>query len=333
MRDQRAVIVDQTLMILVKRGVDQETIDEVKTRLEVELAKCEVYKRCTDLATVDRSPFEYLKEFLDVKRIEGKSEKTIERYKYEASRILFYCRKPLNEITTNDLRVYLDWRKRNGSKELSNRTIDNTRKAISPFFAWLTAERIIPYNPCLALHQIKYRKTVRTAYSQVEMQKLREACKSSRDTAMIDWLETTGCRVGEVETARLSDIDWNELSCIVAGKGDKERKVYFNTVTAMHLKKYLSERTDMVDALFVNRSGKPLTIGGIQQAIARIGKRAGVVKTHCHRFRHTLATNLSTKMPIIEVAEILGHEDISTTQIYCHADPTAVMADYKKAMA
>ena len=128
-------------------------------------------------------------------------------------------------------------------------------------------------------------------------------------------------------------IDWSARSCIIIGKGDKERTVYFDDVTAMHVQMYLNTRNDVLDALFLSRTGKPLTVGGIQQAVKRIGNRAGLVKVHCHRFRHTLASNLATKMPITEVADILGHDDISTTQVYVHSDPTTVASDYRRAMA
>ena len=207
------------------------------------------------------------------------------------------------------------------------------RKYYSSFFKWLTAERIIEWNPCLALHQIKYKKTVRKVYSSVEMQKLREGCSSIRDTAMVDWFATTGCRVGEVSTSRIDNIDWNDRSIIVTGKGDKERRVYFDEITAMHLQQYLANRKDFSPALFVGKGGKPLSIGGIQQAVKRIGDRAGVSKTHCHRFRHTLATYLAAKMSVAEVATILGHENLSTTNTYVHTDPTSVKANYKMAMA
>lgn len=334
MRDKRASITQKIMMSLVKNNVSQNIIDETRTLLEVELAKCEVYDRCTDLAVVDLGPLKYLSDFLDTKKIEGKSDGTITRYRYEISKLLFYFHKPLKDYTTDDLRVYLDYRKHNGKyrKVLSNRTLDGMRKCYSSFFKWLTAERIIDWNPCLALHQIKYKKTVRKIYSSVEMQKLREACNTLRDTAMVDWFASTGCRVGEVESAKLSQIDWNERSIIVTGKGDKERKVYFNAVTAMHMEQYLVTRSDQTDSLFVGRGGKPLTIGGIQQAVKKIGRKAGVVKTHCHRFRHTLASFLATKMPVAELATILGHNSIETTQIYVHTDPTSVMANYRMAM-
>ena len=333
MQDQRSIITQKICMTMIQHGADQELIDAVRDQLEVELAKCEVYERCTAVALVDNTPYQYLLQYLNVKRIEGKSSGTIARYKYEIERLLWYCHKPLKEITANDIRLYLDYRKHSGKKELSNRTLNNMRQVFNPFFAWLTAEDIIAKNPCLAVHQIKYRKTVRTLYSPTDLQKLREACSCIRDTVLIDWLISTGCRVEEVATTKLSMIDWNERSCIIVGKGNKERKVYFDAVTAMHMQLYLNTRKDMSDALFVSRSGSPMTKSGIQQAVKRIGQRAGVMKVYCHRFRHTLASNLAAKMPVTEVAAILGHDDISTTQVYVHSDPAAIAADYRRAMA
>ena len=320
-------------MALVRRNADQETIDEVRSLLEVELAKCEVYERCTAVAVLDDSPRQYLKQYLAMKRIEGKSEKTIERYRYEIERLLWYLNRPLEDITANDIRLYLDYKKNSGKKPLSNRTLNNMRQVFQPFFAWLTAEDIIVKNPCLSVHNIKCRKTVRSAYSKTDLQKLRETCDTIRDTAMIDWLTSTGCRVQEVSTTRLSMINWHDRSCVVIGKGNKERTVYFDDITAMHLQMYLNTRQDVVDALFVGRNGSPLTVSGIQQAVKRIGDRAGIAKVHCHRFRHTLASTLAVKMPITEVADIMGHDDISTTQVYVHSDAGSVAADYKRAMA
>lgn len=335
MMDHRTVITNKILMTLIKHDVNQTIIDKIRNQLESELSKCEVYPRCTDLVTVDMAPLEYLNQFLNVKMIEGKSDGTIERYKYEISQLLFYYHKPLTEYTTNDLRNYLDHRKHNGKlkKVLSNRTLDGMRSCYSSFFAWLTSERIIESNPCLALHKIKYLKSVRTSFSQVDLQKLREACVTIRDTAMIDWLISTGCRVAEVANTKLSLINWHERSCIVIGKGGKERTVYFNDITAMHVQMYLNTRSDVVDALFIGRNGDPLSKRGIQNAIKKIGEAACVPKTHCHRFRHTLASNLSSKMPILEVSKILGHSSISTTQIYCHANQEAIQSDYRRIMA
>ena len=334
MRDTRSIITEKVMMTLVKHGVSTEIISEAQTQLEIELAKCEVYERCTEIATIDSTPFQYLQQFLNTKKIEGKSEGTINRYKYEIEKLLWYYHKPLNEFTTNDLRVYLEYRKKTGTykKELSNRTLDGMRKCYSSFFKWLTAEKIIPWNPCLSLHKIRYKKTVRKTYTSVEMQKMREACETDRDTAIVDWFASTGCRVGEVSTTSIGDIDWNDKSVIVTGKGDKERQVYFDDVTAMHLQQYLVNRKDSCTALFVGRNGDPLSVSGIQQAVKKIGERAGVEKAHCHRFRHTLATYLVTKMPITEVASILGHEDISTTQIYITNSRENAKANYKLAM-
>jgi site-specific recombinase XerD len=334
-RDIRSIIVDKLMLTLIKRGVDPEIVREVKLQFEVELSKYEVQDRCTEVATVDTSAFQYLNQYLDTKRIEGKSENTINRYQYEISRLLWYYHKPLHEFTTDDIRMYLDYRKRNPvhKEAITNQTLDSIRKCYSAFFRWLAAERIIKWNPCLAVHKIKYKKTVRKSFTAVEMQKIREACNNPKELALIDWLSSTGCRVAEIASARTDLIDWNEKSIIVTGKGDKERKVYFNDVTCMHLQEYLMGRKDQTVALFAGRGGRPMSTVSIQQTLKRIGERAGVANVHCHRFRHTFATYMSSKMPITEVAALMGHDDISTTQIYVHSDPTKVMANYRSAMS
>ena len=333
-RDMRSVIVDKIMMTMAKYNIPQEAAYEVKAQLEVELSKCEVYQRCTEITTINTTAFQFLQQFLDTKRIEGKSEGTIERYKTEVGKLLWYYHKPLDEYTTQDIRLYLDYRKRNGKykETVSNRTLDGIRKCLSSFFKWCAAEQIIPHDPCLSIHQIKYKKTVRKVFSAVEMQKLREACKDIRELTLIDWLFCTGCRVAEVASSRRDMIDWNERSIIVTGKGDKERKVYFNEVTAMHLQEYLNSRTDVCVALFVSSRGNPMTVPSIQQTVKRIGERAGVANVFPHRFRHTFATYMAGKMSVIEVANLLGHNDISTTQVYCHANPAQIANNYRNAM-
>lgn len=332
--DKRDLITQKVLMVLVKNNVEQEIIDETRAILEVELDKCEVYERCTDIVTVDTTPIWYLKQFLDIKRIEGKTDKTIKRYKYEIEKLLLDLKKPLKDISTSDIRVYIDNRKlgKGTGRQLSNRTLHGMISCYSSFFKWLVVENVITSNPCTAVGSIKYKKKVRKIFSTTELQRMREACDSLRDIALIDWFISTGCRVGEVSGAKLSDIDWNTKSILVIGKGNKERTVYFDDVTSMHLQKYILSRKDSCDRVFVNRSGNPLTVGGVQQIVKRIGRRAGIDDAHCHRFRHTFATYLVSKIPITDVAEIMGHESISTTQGYVSSDNDSVMTNYRRVM-
>lgn len=334
MRDVRSTITQNVLMSLYRHDVGQDALDEAQAVLETQLDKYDLSPRCTELAVLDDSAFAVLTDYLNCKRIEGRSEKTLIRYRYELEKMLMYFRKPLTEYTTADIRGYLDYREKNGvyRQRISKTTLDGMRRIYSSFFAWITAERIIEWNPCLAVKPIKHKKTVRKPYTSIEIQKIREACKTSRDTAMIDWFLSTGCRIAEVANARLTDIDWQTKTCVVTGKGNKEREVYFTDVVAMHLTEYISQRTGMCSALFQTSRGNPLTIAGIRAAIKRIGERAGVLKVIPHRFRHTFASILCTKMPLVEVSFLMGHEDVSTTQVYCHIDPATIKANYNSVM-
>lgn len=326
--DIRASIIDNITMEL-RSIVSMETLNFVTDRLTIELQKYEVTERCTDVAVVDNSPFAALNHFIATKRIEGIAETTLKRYKDENWKLLSFLRKPLEEITTYDLRFYLSV-KRQGNT-LSNRTLDGMRRCYSTFFAWLTAEGLISKNPCLALAQIKYRKQVKKPFSAVELEKIREVCTKKRDLALVDFLYSTGCRVSEVSNLTISDVDFEKQELIVVGKGNKERTVYLTDVAAMRLKEYLESRTDYSDALFLGKGNRPFQKNGIEAMLKRLGEAAGVENVHPHRFRRTLATNLLDRgMNIQDVAEVLGHADLKTTQIYCYISKQNVKASYSK---
>lgn len=215
---------------------------------------------------------------------------------------------------------------------MSNRTLDGMRRCYSSFFSWLDAEEIIPHNPCAGIKQIKYKKDVKKPFSAVDIEKMRNACSSNiRDLALIDFLYCTGCRVSEVARLNISDINFEALECVVIGKGNKERYVYLSEVAAMHLREYLDSRQDDYEALFAGKGTERLQKNGIEAIVKNIGKKAGVDNAHPHRFRRTLATNLLDRgMNIQDVAEILGHADLKTTQIYCYISKKNVKAAYCK---
>lgn len=240
-----------------------------------------------------------------------------------------FLKKPLQEVTTYDLRFYLSMcRQKN---HVSNRTLDGMRRCLSSFFGWLSAEGLIGRNPCAALSQIKYKKTVKKPFSATDLEKLRKACESIRDLALVDFLYSTGCRVSEVSKLDISDIDFERMECTVLGKGNKERIVYLSPVATMHLQEYLAERKDVSNALFTGKGGKRLEKNGIEVVVKKLGKVAKVENAHPHRFRRTLATNLLDRgMNIQDVAAILGHADLKTTQIYCYISQSNVKAAYNK---
>lgn len=290
-----------------------------KNRLEdllmAELNKYEVQERTTDLVVRDGTAEGLLRKFLATKRIEGKSENTLEHYSRTLHIFLLKLDRRLYEVTTFDLRYYLAAYKE--KKKVSNRTLDNVRKVLSSFFGWLADEGFIAKNPCRSLKQIKYDKVIRKPFSKEEMEKLRTACTNLRDLALVHFLYSTGCRVSEVVMTDIQDVDLESRELVVYGKGGKERIVYLTEVATMYLEQYISQRTDSSKALFIGKGSKRIQKNAIESIVRNLGKGAGVRNVHPHRFRRTLATNMiNNGAPIQIVQAILGHEDIRTTQVY-----------------
>lgn len=326
--DIREIII-RAVVTALQEQVSEEVINTVQDVLVLELNKYEVQERCTAVTVSDNSAEGLLKRYVATKRIEGLSDSTLRRYAEENLKLIQFLQKPLYEITTYDLRFYLSYRRQQG--RVSNRTLDGMRRCFSSFFGWLSAEGLIGRNPCSALAQIKYRKQVKRPYSATDMEKLRKACENIRDLALLDFLYCTGCRVSEVSRLDIADIDFEQKECVVLGKGNKERTVYLSEVAAMHLQEYLSTRKDMSEALFVGKGSGRLTKNGIEARLKQTGKAAGVENVHPHRYRRTLATNLLDRgMNIQDVAQILGHADLKTTQVYCFISQVNVKAAYRK---
>lgn len=324
--DIRTSIIRKVTAELQNR-VSSDVVNLVTDILVIELQGYDVRERCTQVAVVDNGPEKILKKFIATKRIEGIAESTLRRYADENWKLLNFLQKPLDEITTYDLRFYLSLRRQQG--KVSNRTLDGMRRCYSSFFSWVAAEGIINRNPCAALAQIKYRKQVKKPYSAVELEKIRAACMNKRDLALVNFLYATGCRVSEVSRLDISDVDFENKECVVVGKGNKERTVFLSDVAKMHLQEYLLFRDDFETALFLGKGTKRLSKNGIEAMLKRVGEVAGVENVHPHRFRRTLATDLLNRgVNIQDVAEILGHADLKTTQIYCYISKENVKAAY-----
>lgn len=271
---------------------------------------------------------DYLKEFLSAKTIEGCSKKTIERYEYILNRMFKDIQVSIRSITVFHLRQYLASERERG---ISDRTLDGYRSVFSSFFSWLYNEGLIDKDPSSNLGIIKCAKVVRKSISDVEFELLKAACSTIRDRAIVCFLMSTGCRISELCSLNRRDIDYTQLRCKVLGKGNKERIVYIDTVTAMNLKKYEKDREDLSDALFVGKNSDRLTPGGIRRMLNETAKKAGLKEIHPHKFRRTLATNLIEHgMPIQDVARILGHENLDTTMKYVCMNDELVHASYKK---
>ena len=274
---------------------------------------------------------DYVNKFISAKRIEGCSEKSLFYYENTINAMLSGINKNIKHIITDDLRLYLtEYQKKN---EISKVTLDNIRRILSSFFSWLEDEDYILKSPARRIHKVKATLCIKNTYSDEEIELMRDVCQNERDLAIIDMLASTGMRVGEMVNLKRSDIDFQERECVVLGKGDKQRTVYFDARTKIHLQKYLDTRADDNDVLFVSLrdKSKPLGIGGIENLIRNLGKDAGINKAHPHKFRRTLATGAIDKgMPIEQVQQLLGHKRIDTTLMYAMVKQSNVKASHRK---
>lgn len=273
----------------------------------------------------------YLEMFLMAKRIEGCSERTIAYYKVTAEKMLSNITKPLRKMSTEDLRSYLSfYQSQNGCSKI---TVDNVRRNLSSFFSWLEEEDHILKSPIRRIHKIKSKTTVKETITDENIEKLRDGCVEVRDLAIIDLLYSTGIRVGELVNLDIEDINFEERECIVYGKGDKERKVYFDARTKLHLQLYLQSRNDDNRALFVTLD-KPharLKISGVEIRLRKLGRKLNMERIHPHKFRRTMATRAIDKgMPIEQVQKLLGHQQIDTTMQYAMVNQTNVKMSHRK---
>lgn len=276
----------------------------------------------------------YLAMFLNAKKIEGCSERTLSYYKTTVEKLLDGITDPIRKVTTDDIREYLA--NYQGLNDCSKTTIDNIRRNISSFFTWLEEEDYIIKSPMRRIHKIKTTKTVKEVISDEEIEKMRDKCKNLRDLAIIDLLYSTGIRIGELVRLNIDDIDFEERECIVFGKGDKERRVYFDAKTKIHLTDYINSRFDTNPALFVTLDApyNRLQISGIEIRLRRLGRELGINKVHPHKFRRTMATRAIDKgMPIEQVQKLLGHSQIDTTMHYAIVNQTNVKVAHRKFIA
>ena len=259
----------------------------------------------------------YLSMFLNAKKIEGCSERTLSYYKSTVEKLLWSIDESIRKVTTDDIRGYLaNYQCLNNC---SKTTIDNVRRNISSFFTWLEEEDYIIKSPMRRIHKIKTVKTVKEVISDEEIEKMRDGCRNLRDLAIIDLLYSTGIRIGELVRLNIDDIDFEERECIVFGKGGKERRVYFDAKTKIHLLGYINSRSDTNPALFVTLDApyNRLKISGIEIRLRRLGRELGINKVHPHKFRRTMATRAIDKgMPVEQVQKLLGHSQIDTTMHY-----------------
>ena len=321
---------EEKIVILLNEMSEYLSIPQMKKLQEVVL---KIFSE-NEADKQEISNVEFLKMFLDAKRIEGCSERTIQYYQVTVEHLLSQIETSVRKITTEEIRTYLaDYQKINGC---SNVTVDNIRRNISSFFSWLEEEDYILKSPMRRIHKIKTKTVVKNVITDEGIEKLRDSCKEIRDLAMIDLLYSTGIRVGELVNLNIDDIDLEGRECVVYGKGDKERRVYFDAKAKVHLKEYISERKDQNHALFVTLDAPHdrLKISGVEIRLRQLGRRLELERIHPHKFRRTMATRAIDKgMPIEQVQKILGHSQIDTTMQYAMVNQSNVKNSHQKYMS
>ena len=269
--------------------------------------------------------------FIAAKKVEGCSDKSIFYYKSTIINALKRIDKEVVHVTTDDLRSYLnDYQSESGASKV---TVDNIRRILSSFFSWLEEENYIVKSPVRRIHKVKVGKTVKETYTDEALEQMRDHCSNARDLALIDLLASTGMRVGELVRLNRDDIDYQNRECIVTGKGDKQRKVYFDARTKIHLQKYVNSRTDTNEALFVSLLAPydRLQISGVEIRLRQLGRELNIPKVHPHKFRRTLATMAIDKgMPIEQVQHLLGHQSLDTTLQYAMVNQNNVKLSHHK---
>ena len=311
--------------------LDNVQLLELKKSLQQALQGKTIFEEEIDTQKKEEENRHLTELFIAAKRVEGCSEKSLKYYSVTITTLLNAIQKDIRHIVTDDLREYLtDYQTK---KHASKVTIDNIRRILSSFFSWLEEEDYIVKSPVRRIHKVKTTSSIKEIYSDESLESMRDNCVTLRDLAIIDMLASTGMRVGEMVLLNRDDIDFHERECIVLGKGDKERPVYFDARTKLHLKQYLDSRIDDNPALFVSLKAPytRLKIGGVEVRIRELGRKLGIKKAHPHKFRRTLATTVIDKgMPIEQLQTLLGHARIDTTLMYAKVKQSNVKLAHRK---
>ena len=321
---------DEKLVNIINEMAEYLNIAQMKKLQEVllrHLINSEVEKS-------NVSNLEYLQMFIDAKRIEGCSDRTLGYYQVTVEHLLKTVDVEVRKMTTDDLRSYLaEYQQINNCSKV---TVDNIRRNLSSFFSWLEEEDYILKSPMRRIHKIKTKQQVKEIISDEMIEKMRDNCKTKRDLSIIDLLYSTGISVCELVRLNISDIDFEERECVVYGKGDKERRVYFDAKAKLHLQNYIKSRTDDNPALFVTLDVPydRLKISGVEIRMRELGRSLSIPKIHPHKFRRTMATRAIDKgMPIEQVQKILGHSQIGTTMQYAIVNQNNVKASHRRYIA
>lgn len=328
MADYKAQLVSDVTEALIDR-LEPNDVETVSEEMMIALREYEVTRNIKQLVKYEGANEMILKRYKACLLISGRSPKTIEQYEKTAKKLFLALQKNYTDMTVSDLRFFLAYEK---SRGISNRTLENTRVQISAFFTWLLDEELINKNPCRSIPPIKVPKEVKLPFSNVEIDLIRSACKSSKERAIVEVLLSSGIRVSELCSLRVSDINFDTLAIKVReGKGGKQRTVYINDLANKHLVEYLTDRDVNGDYLFYNKLKQPIRPGGVRFILKTIEARSDVSNIHPHRFRRTFATGMANRgMDVQEIGKLLGHANINTTLTYVYTSEEKIRTSYLK---
>lgn len=294
-------------------------IADVLEGFEMRAVRNEDYNFSTD---------DLLSSFVSSMNIQGRSQKTIDRYVYVIKKFMTFVNIPTRHITVYHVRNWLAAEKARG---IQDSTLEGLRQVLSSYFGWLHRESLIDKNPIANVGTIRVAKKEKKIYTEIDLEKLNQNCEKLRDKAIIRFLASTGCRISEMTSLNKDSVDIHSLECVVHGKGNKDRTVYMDAVTGMLLHEYLLSRKDNEDALFIGKGNVRLQPGGVRNMLKNLGLKSGVEHVHPHKFRRTLATELARHgMQIQEISGLLGHEKLDTTMKYVVLCKDDVKSNYRR---
>lgn len=310
--------------------LDPEEAQEITERVTIIIGNYEITERCTDVVVLDTTNDKILKMYCGCLVVDGKSKSTIYQYRRTVQKLGDFVGKPFPEMGVYDIRFFLASEKQRG---VSDRSVENFRSYLSAFFAWMADEEMITKNPMNPVKPISYADEIKEAFSNVEIDRLRSACETTKERAILEVLLATGVRVSELSLMDVGDVNGRDLEVkVLHGKGARERMTFITPVALSHLEKYLNERPEKNEtALFCNKDHSRLRSGGIRHILNEIAARAGVNHVHPHRFRRTFATFLAKRgMDVREIQKLLGHKNLNTTMLYINTENDTVKASYHK---
>lgn len=316
------------LLLLLNQYLDSNTLRIIDTKIDMLLSNYEIEQPHTQLVPYEYKVPETTQIYIVTKKISGLSDKSLYLYNIVLNDFFQTIQKPNDKVTANDIRIYLY--KYQKDHNISNRTLDCRRTIICSYFGWLASEEYISKNPALNITPIKYERKHKKPMSQLDLEKIRLACETNREKAIVEMLYSTGCRVSEVSRLNLENIDFVKGECVVLGKGGKERKVYINDKAMYYLQGYLETRKDSNHALFLNKRNSRIRKGTIESMLHKIEIDSQVSNIHPHRFRRTFATNsVKRGIPISHVQKMMGHSTLDMTMHYCSIDDDNVRFHHK----